>query len=160
MKPPHPVTTARTAPWYVWLLLALTAGCGGGDDAAEPAVTTVATVATTAAPASTTTSTTTPPTTAPPPLPRPTAREAVDALLGAWRAGDRAGALTAAEVAAVDAIFTVAPERGEDRGCNEPPPGLGAPTYCVFRLDAGELQVRAVERPGGFVVDQVILGPP
>ena len=84
--------------------------------------------------------------------------EAVNALLSAWRAGDRAAALTVAEVAAVDALFAIAPEQGEDRGCNVPPPGVGASTYCTYRLAAGQLQVRAADRPGGFVVDQVILG--
>jgi len=133
--------------------------CAGSDDAVQP-TTTVTTVPTTSVPTTTTTTTapTTTTTTTPPPVPRPSAREAVDYLLGAWRAGDRAGALTVAEPAAVDALFAIAPEPPESRGCNEPPPGLGAPTYCVYRLNAGELQVRAAERDGGYVVDLVVLG--
>lgn len=88
--------------------------------------------------------------------PRPTARAAVDTLLLAWLSGDRALAADVADARAVDALFAIAPEQGEDRGCNDPP--AGGPTYCVFRLQAGELQIRATPREGGFVVDFVILG--
>lgn len=139
-------------------LLLAACGDGAGDPvstttAAEPTTTTGAT--TTTAPASTTT------TTAVPASPQPTPREAVEMLLAAWRAGSRELALAVAEVEAVDALFAAPAEDADDRGCNEPPAGFGAPTYCVYRLASGaELQVRA--RPldtGGFVVDQVVLSP-
>lgn len=143
----------------VLIAVVAVAACAGSDDAVQP--TTTATNSTIPAAVTSTTTTTAPTTTAsttPPPTPRPSAREAVDYLLGAWRAGDRVGALTVAEPAAVDSLFAIPPETPESRGCNEPPPGLGAPTYCVYRLNAGELQVRAAEREGGYIVDLVVLG--
>ena len=159
MKPPQPVTKTRIrapyGPALALLLLAAACGAGDGDDAtAGTAATSASSAAASTAPASTA-----PAATAPaiaPPTPRASAREAVDVLLAAWRAGDRSAALTVADAAAVDALFAVAPETGEDRGCNEPPPGVAASIYCTYRLDAGQLQVRAAPRDGGFVVDQVL----
>jgi hypothetical protein len=109
----------------------------------------VASTTTTAAP-----TTTTEPV---PVVPQPTGRDAVDSLLGAWRAGDRAAALAVADAAAVDALFAVPPGPTEDRGCTQP--GANPSVQCVFRTPAGELQIRAVPREGGFLVDQVILSP-
>jgi hypothetical protein len=147
----------RTRALTVALAL-LAAGCGDED---EPAATTSTSTTTTTTTATTTTSTTAAPTTTTtlplPAAPRPTPREAVDAFLGSWRFGDRAGALAVAEPDAVEVLFAVPPEAPEDRGCNEPPPG--SPTACVFRLAAGELQVRTAEIPGGFIVDFAILSP-
>jgi len=140
------------------LLLALpllVTGCADDEDVAPPT-----TDAPTTQPATTTTlaTTTTPTTELQARTPRATAREAVDVLLLAWGAGDRDLAADVADQRAVDALFAVAPEPPEDRGCNEPP--AGGATYCVFRLVAGELQIRATPRGGGFVVDFVILGSP
>jgi hypothetical protein len=90
-------------------------------------------------------------------VPQPTGRDAVDALLGDWQAGDRAAALAVADPTAVDALFAVPVAPTEDRGCTQP--GANPNVQCVFRLPAGELQVRAVPRAGGFVVDLVILSP-
>lgn len=139
------------------LLLVAAAGCVSDDADDDAAPTSTTAIVSTSS--SSTTSTTEPPTTTtlPPPTPRATPTEAVDYLLGAWQAGDRPGALTVAEPDAVDALFAIPAEQPEARGCNEPPPGFGAPTYCVYRLVAGELQVRAAEVEGGFVVDQVVL---
>lgn len=132
-------------------LLPLGAGCRDeGDDGGEPLATT-----TSAAPVATTTSVTAP---AAPTAPQPTGEDAVGVLLDAWRAGDRPAALTVATATAVDALFAIAPETGQARGCNAP--GANANISCVFRLDAGELQVRAVLTAdgAGYVVDFVILG--
>jgi hypothetical protein len=111
--------------------------------------------------ATTTTATTVPATTttaAPIQTPLPTGREAIDAVLGAWEAGDRASALLVASTEAVDALFAVPVEAREDRGCNSG--NVNTTIQCVFRLPSGELQVRA--RPNldgsGYLVDFVILG--
>jgi hypothetical protein len=141
------------------LLLALpllVTGCAD-DDGAAPASTAAPPTTQTTTTTSVATSTT-PSTEAQARTPRPTAREAVDALLLAWRAGDRDLAADVADQRAVETLFAIAPEAPEDRGCNDPP--AGGATYCVYRLDAGELQVRATPRGGGFVVDVVILGSP
>src|SRR5690348_12386958 len=107
MNPPHPVTSARIRSPYVVVLALLLAACGGDDSAATP--TTTSSTSTSVVTTTTTTAPSTTATTAPPPTPRPSAMEAVDALLSAWRAGDRAVALTVAEVAAVDALFAITP---------------------------------------------------
>ena len=140
------------------LVLALGACSSDDDDAATAdagaSSTTAATVAETTAPAPTTT------TTAPPPAqtPLPSGREAVDAVLAAWAAGDRAGALLVASPEAVEALFAVPVEPLESRGCNSG--NINTAIQCVFRLPSGELQVRA--RPtldgSGFLVDFAILG--
>jgi hypothetical protein len=136
------------------------AACGGDDGAAAGAggATTSSSggaTTTTAAPTTATTPAPTVPTTVAQ-VPQPSGPAAVDALLAAWRAGDRTAALTVADPAPVDTLFGIAPETGQARGCNS---GAVNPTItCVFRLQAGELSVRATPRGGGFVVDFVILG--
>lgn len=140
-------------------------GCSSDDDGADGGDDEAATSTTATVPATTSsTSTTLPPAPALPTAPQATGEDAVDVLLDAWRAGDRATALTVATTAAVDALFAVVPESGQARGCNVP--GANAHVSCVYRLDVGELQVRAVpttslpggEASTGFVVDFVILG--
>lgn len=126
--------------------------CGGdGGRGAGDGASTTAAPATTVAPTTSTTA-------APPSEPRATGREAIDALLERWRAGDRAGALAVAAPDAVEALFAVPPEPGQARGCNDAGPNVTV--QCVFRLGAGELQVRAAPTPdgAGFLVDLVILG--
>ena len=90
--------------------------------------------------------------------PLPSGREAIDAVLAAWSAGDRPAALRVASAEAVDALFAVPVDATEDRGCNRG--NVNTAIQCVFRLPSGELQVRA--RPtldgGGFLVDFVLLG--
>jgi hypothetical protein len=132
------------------VLLGACADEGGGGDATGATRAPVST----AVPAAPTTATTV----APPLTPLPTGEEAVDALLERWRAGDRPGALQVASATAVDALFAIAPETGQARGCNAG--GANINVSCVFRLGAGELQVRAAPTAdgAGFVVDFVILG--
>jgi hypothetical protein len=77
----------------------------------------------------------------------------VTTFIDAWRDGNQLLAATIAVPAAVDAVFTAgAPGSIQDRGCNTPPPG--SPVLCVYRTDVGEVQVRAQERPDGWIVDQ------
>lgn len=111
-----------------------------------------ATTSTTAVPVTTTTSTTLPQT------PLPTGREAIDAVLAAWQAGDPVAASLVASPEAVAALFAIAPEPAEDRGCNTG--NVQVNVQCVFRLSVGELQVRAAPTAdgSGFLVDFVILG--
>ena len=135
-------------------MVALALGACTSDDGG--AIDEGAIVATTATTATTVLATTT--TAAPLLTPLPTGREAIDAVLGAWEAGDRAAALLVASAEAVDALFAVPVEAREDRGCNSG--NVNTTIQCVFRLPSGELQVRA--RPNldgsGYLVDFVILG--
>lgn len=131
----------------------LIGGCSdeGGDEGATGDTASVGATTSTTVPATVTT-------VAPVQTPLPSGQEAVDALLGAWRAGDRPAALTVASVEAVDALFAIVPETGQARGCNG---GDANPNIqCVYRLDAGELQVRAAPTAdgSGYLVDFVILG--
>jgi hypothetical protein len=131
---------------------ALAIAACGGDSGQSTASTTAAPVATTTSTpttAATTTSVTVPQ------APAPSVQAAADALLGAWRAGNQLAALTAADKAAVDVLFAIPPETGEARGCN----ASGAdPSYCVYRLSAGELQLRVSKRGDGWIVSNAILG--
>jgi hypothetical protein len=90
-----------------------------------------------------------------PAQPADTPVDAAGALIAAWRAGDRDAALAIAVPAAVDALFSTEPGAVEDRGCNEPPPET--PVLCVYRTDAGELQLRMSPVPGGWIVEQALL---
>jgi hypothetical protein len=146
----------RRRPRLLVAVAALALGaCSSGDDdpAVSAATTTPSTTSTTLA------ATTTPATVAAPvQTPLPSGREAIDALLAAWEAGDRASALLVASTEAVDALFAVPVEGRDDRGCNSG--NINTTIQCVFRLPSGELSVRA--RPtidaSGFLVDFVILG--
>lgn len=132
--------------------LALGACASEGDD--QPAVAVETTAPSTAASTLATTTTAA----APVQTPLPSGREAIDAVLGAWEAGDRPAALLVASTEAVDALFAVPVEAREDRGCNSG--NVNTTIQCVFRLPSGELSVRA--RPtldgSGYLVDFVILG--
>lgn len=145
----------RRRPLVLVAVAALAFGaCSSDDD--DPSVA----VATTAPGATTTTTAVATTTTAAGPVqtPLPSGREAIDALLAAWEAGDRAAALLVASSEAVDALFAVPVEARDDRGCNSG--NINTTIQCVFRLPSGELSVRA--RPtidaSGFLVDFVILG--
>lgn len=151
----------RRTPRLGLALLAIAVGaCSGGDDdpAGEAADDGSATTTSTTVRIDETTTLLTPTTAAGPvQTPLPSGREAIDAVLGAWEAGDRAAALLVASTEAVDALFAVPVEAREDRGCNSG--NVNTTIQCVFRLPSGELSVRA--RPtlgGGFLVDFVILG--
>ncbi|MBA2282014.1 MAG: hypothetical protein H0W25_12405 [Acidimicrobiia bacterium] len=85
--------------------------------------------------------------------PQPTGRAAVDAFLGAWQAGDRGAARAVADQVPVDLLFAVPVNRPSDRGCTQG--DANQSVSCVYRLPTGELQVRAVPRQGGFIVDFV-----
>jgi hypothetical protein len=124
----------------------------GGDTGPGTAPTTAATVASTTSTPTTAATTTS---VSVPQAPAPTVQAAADALLGAWRAGNHLAALTAADKAAVDVLFAIPPEAGEARGCN----ASGAdPSYCVYRLSAGELQLKVSKRGDGWIVSGAILG--
>lgn len=132
-------------------------GCAGEDDggvvADGAAPTTPGTSATTSTTLPATTTSTTVLRT-----PLPTGREAIDALLAAWEAGDRVAASLVATPEAVEAIFAVPVEGRDDRGCNGT--SVQVNVQCVFQLPSGELQVRAAPTPDGtgFLVDFVLLG--
>jgi hypothetical protein len=143
--------------WIVATAVAvgLTGACsdsgGGATVGPQTVVTQTATtgVVTTPTTVATTTSVTIPQT------PQPTPAAAADGLLNAWRAGNGLAALTVADKAAVDVVFAIPPEAGQSRGCNS----SGAdPSYCVYRLSAGELQLRVSKRGDGWIVSGAILG--
>lgn len=137
------------------VVVALALGaCSSGDSASaddEPSPATSTSSTTTTVPATTTTA-------APVQTPLPSGREAIDAVLAAWEAGDRAAALLVASTEAVDVLFAVPVAPREDRGCNSG--NVNTAIQCVFRLPSGELQVRARPTPdgSGFLVDFALLG--
>jgi hypothetical protein len=130
-------------------------GCGddtngdGTGAAADPSSTTTRPSPTTATSAPTTSTT-------PALAPAATAEDAAGRLLLFWTGGDRTGATTIAESAAVDELFGLAVGAAEARGCNE---DTGGPRYCVYRVGETEVQLKIEPAPsGGFVVTQVVLG--
>ena len=138
------------------LAAALVLASCGSDSAPKPTVLSssqaVATTTTT-----TTTSTTTSTTTVPPvPLsPAPSPEEAATTFVNAWRNGNQLLASTIAVPAAVDAVFSAGePGSVQNRGCNEPPQ---PPVLCVYRTDAGELQLRIRPQDDGWIIDQARL---
>jgi hypothetical protein len=135
------------------LALGALAACGGDDDTGVIAPTVVTLPSTTA-----TTARTAPPTTGGPLIPQSPAADpgtAANALIAAWRDGNQLAALTIADQPAVDVLFAIPVEAPQARGCNQ---GGADPTYCVYRLQAGELQLRVGRRASGWIVVGAILG--
>jgi hypothetical protein len=84
--------------------------------------------------------------------------DAVNQFVAAWRNGDRDAALTIAVPDAVDTVFGAGdPGSVQNRGCNAPP--ADSPVLCVYKTTPGELQVRAILTPVGWIVDQAKLTP-
>ena len=134
-------------------------GCGS-DRAAPPTVASsshAATVVTSATTTTTTTTTTAPTTSTVPRTPAPSPGEAATTFVNAWRNGDRPAAEAVALPAAVDAAFAAGePGSVQNRGCNEPPQ---PPVLCVYKTDAGELQLRIRPEGDGWIVDQARVSP-
>lgn len=109
-------------------------------------------------PPTTSTTTTAPTTTSTVPLsPAASPQEAATTFVNAWRAGDRATALTIALPAAVDSVFNAGePGSPQNRGCNRPADG---PVLCVYKTAVGELQIRLQPQSDGWIVDQAIVSP-
>jgi hypothetical protein len=126
------------------------AGCQAAKPAGAPA--TVPPVVTTL-PVATTTSTTPPTTVFNPGAPQPSQDLAGSHLIAAWKAGDRAAALTDATPAAVDAVFAQAYPAGglQARGCATP---VAGPANCIYRVLANgtALSLSAENGPGGWFV--------
>ena len=134
--------------WLAAALVAL-AACGGGDQSTP---TTVAPTTTSVQPTTLTLATTT---TVLPPAPQASPDAAADAVIGAWRAGDRDGALQVGTVAAVDELFAIAATSVQARGCTV---GGADPSYCVYRTDVGELRLRLSVAGEGWILTDVVLG--
>ena len=137
------------------LVVALVLSSCGSDSAPKPTVlsSSQAVTTTTTTTTSTTTSTTTVPTV--PLSPAPSASEAATTFVNAWRQGNQLLASTIAVPAAVDAVFSAGePGSVQNRGCNEPPQ---PPVLCVYRTDAGELQLRIRPQDDGWIIDQARL---
>lgn len=123
------------------------AGCGTSSTGHASATTSPSGTSTTAAPASTSTMASTTTTLALAPLSSPDA--AANALINAWRGGDRAGALRVALPAAVDSVFGQAVQPTNDRGCQDP---IGGSSTCAFMYGSGLLTLQTTMVSGGWVV--------
>jgi hypothetical protein len=136
-------------------VMAVVTACSGG--APHPVV-----VPTTAPPSSLRSTTTTAapaaPTTTVALIPQETPDLAATALLTAWRAGDRHGALLVAIPSAVDALFAQGPQSFSDRGCQSPLNGMAS---CAFGIggNAAIAQIQTVTLAGGWVVQTVAVNP-
>jgi len=146
----------RALGWTVAALVtALVTACSGGGRHPVAAPTTVPptsvpTTPTTAAPAATSTTVAL--------IPQETPDLAATALLSAWRAGDRHGALLVAIPSAVEALFAQAPQSFSDRGCQSPLNGMAS---CAFGIGANAAiaQIQTVTLAGGWVVQMVAVNP-
>jgi len=132
-------------------VVALAVGCSSGSSVPTTTTTTPVTAPATAAPTTTTTSTTV--TLAPQPSPD----QAAQALLGAWRAGDRGVASRVASASAVAVLFGQPPQGTPDRGCQDP---VGGSSNCAFGLaNGGLLTLHASMVPSGlWLIDGVQFG--
>ena len=133
-----------------WVLVALVvAACSSG--AGNASTTTASTSATS------TTTTTLVTTTTVALQPQDTAVDAVNAFVQAWRDGDRAAAAIFGLAPAVQSAFAAGvPKRMTNRGCMT---GDVDPISCVYASELGEVQVRATQQGGGWIVDQVEVTP-
>lgn len=89
----------------------------------------------------------------------PTAREAAQHLVDAWRHQDRGAAVQGADEAAVAQMFTAPPPNGSIYECDK---GDSSPSYCGVQVyGAQQLYVRLemVQRPVGWVVDLADVEP-
>ncbi|MDQ1391244.1 MAG: hypothetical protein QOF30_221 [Acidimicrobiaceae bacterium] len=124
------------------------AGCKGGSGSRSGSV--APTTAAPTVPATTTTSTVPPTTVYRPSAPQPSQDQAGSHLVAAWKAGDRAAALTDATPAAVEAVFAQPFPAGgvQARGCSN---AVAGPSSCVYRIFAtgGLLELSAVAGSGG-----------
>lgn len=142
-------TLATMRRWVAGAGLALLVGCGASSDAGSDTTTTTSTTL----PPSTVTLP--PTTTVVPAAPQPTPGAAAEVVIAAWQAGDRSAALQVATAAAVDALFAIQATSVSARGCNQ---GGTDPSYCVYRTDVGELQLKLTVAGGGWIVADAFLG--
>jgi hypothetical protein len=84
-------------------------------------------------------------------VPARSPEEAANALLQAWRAGDRSAAARVAESSAVDALFAHPPGSTQGRGCDE----ATAERNCVYRLGNGLVRLGLAQSGSGWIVNQV-----
>ncbi|MEO7556102.1 MAG: hypothetical protein ABIV94_05805 [Acidimicrobiales bacterium] len=130
----------------VCMIAALASCSSGASSGSGPAVTT-----TTTAPVTTEAPTTVPL------QPQGDPGSAASALLDAWAAGDQAAAATVALPAAVQSLFGAGtPGDIQARGCSD---AKFDPASCVYRTDAGEVQLRATMQGGGWIVEQARVTP-
>lgn len=135
-------------------------GCGGSSDSAEPATTSTSTTTTTttSTPVRPTAKPGTTTTTAPvgPSLFSATPRGAVEQLVSAWRAGDRAAAARVADATAVRNIFTQPAGGFELYGCDS---GEFTTSTCNYRnrSTAGYAQITADKQAAGWIVTAVYM---
>jgi len=140
---------ARAVPIAVVIGVALLACSSCSAPSAQPPSSTTTTTA------PTTTTTIAPTTTTLPIVPAPSAAEAANAFIAAWRNSDPGAAASIATPEAIDAVFRAGdPGRVENRGCDTPVEG---PVLCVYRTAVGEVQVRVQPRSDGWFVDQAIV---
>jgi hypothetical protein len=140
------------------LALALLAACNSSGSPPSPttAAPPPAASSTAAPPSPTTTVAATTTTEALVPVGSPDA--AANALLAAWRQGDRVAAGRIATPDAVAALFfALHPQSFSDRGCQDPLAGRSA---CAFGVGAGLVQLQTVMAlAGGWYVESVTVNP-
>jgi hypothetical protein len=132
------------------------AGCSGGSGAVvQPPVPGTAAVSSTST--SPTTSTVPATTLYQPRAPQPSQDQAAAHLVAAWKANDKAGALTDATAAAVEAVFARPFPAGgvQARGCSTP---VAGPATCIYRVltDGSGLQLSAVTVTGGWAISDAL----
>lgn len=87
--------------------------------------------------------------------------DAVQHLLNAWHAGDRAAALQGADATAVDGMWATPPGELDSRGCAETYDSALTEGGCILRRadQTGALQVNTERRSIGWVVSSAIYSP-
>lgn len=142
------------------LLASIVGACSSGSEAATETTaaetTAVASETTVAADTTAPAATAAPTTTEPVFFYGPDPRAAIEALIGAWRAGNREGALLVADPTSVDNIFTQSAEGFELYGCDS---GEFDTSNCNYRNrgTGGYAQITAEKQPQGWLVTSVYM---
>lgn len=139
----------------VLLGLALAAGCSSSDSAA-PSPTSITVAATTTTVAGTTTTLPSRAT-----LGFESSYDAVQHLITAWTAGNRAAALQGADADAVDGMWATPAGDLDQRGCAQTYDPALTEGGCILRRadQTGALQVNTERRDVGWVVSSAVYSP-
>lgn len=134
------------------------AGCSSSSSVEPPDTGASTSVTSTTVQASTTTSTTLPSRAT---VGYPSSYDAVQHLLTAWQAGDRAAALQGADAGAVEGMWATPPGELDQRGCAQTYDPALTEGGCILRRGdhTGALQVNTERRDIGWVVSSAIYSP-
>jgi hypothetical protein len=136
--------------------IAVGAGCASGSDTAATTTVTPTTVATTTPTTKTSTTAKPVPTTTTPAVGYPSRDAAIDHLIAAWRANDRAAAAQGADALSVSNLFTQKPDNFALYGCDT---GEFDTSTCNYRNRASGFyaQITAEKTPAGWQVTAVYM---